>query len=60
MDQLDFCEEFLAKYEPMRKIGSGAFGSAYVVRERTSSARWCAKKIKTQGQSVPQEVIYCS
>lgn len=56
VDTVDFSEELLVKYEPLRKIGSGAFGSAYMVRERTSSAVWCAKKIKVQGQNVPQEV----
>ncbi|XP_065178102.1 serine/threonine-protein kinase Nek2-like [Sycon ciliatum] len=56
VDSLEFSEQFLARYEPLRKIGSGAFGSAYVVRERTTNAVWCAKKINVQSQNVPQEV----
>ncbi|XP_065846839.1 serine/threonine-protein kinase Nek3-like [Oscarella lobularis] len=39
---------FTSKYRIVRKIGQGAFGSAYEVREKATNSLWCAKVAKVR------------
>lgn len=54
---VDFSPAFLAKYEPERKIGSGAFGEVFLVKERASGKMFCGKRVGSD--AVSDEVSFC-
>ena len=38
------------KYEQVKQLGKGSYGTVFLVRERSSRAKlWCMKKINLQG-----------
>ena len=51
VEPADFSPLLLAKYEPERKIGKGAFGAVFLVREKSSGALYCAKRVKNEARN---------